>query len=292
MIKLIAMDMDGTLLSSDNTIDKDTKAKLIQLEEQGVRLVLASGRSYMKLMDYAKELKMDIYGGYLIEINGLALNDIQHGKRTVKSLLSYDDVQDVCAFAKPFEIEMQAMIDDGIFIDIPEKHMAEKIQYRKAHHLPDDYPWTRGALTFLHDNRIGYPKHTYIKDSKEINVGINKICYVSEKEELDAFACSLKEHFQERFWMGKTTETWLEIMPAGINKGEALLVLATELGIEKDEILAFGDGENDIEMLSLIPHGIAMGNALESVKRVASRVTDTNMNGGILKILREYFIDA
>lgn len=289
MIKLIAMDMDGTLLKSDNTIDDETKAFLLNLEEKGIRLVLASGRSYMKLMSYAKELKMDQYGGYLLEINGLAQNDVQHQKRVVKKQMSFEDVQDICAFSKPFEIEMQALFDDGMFIDIPEKDMADKIAYRKVNHIPDDFPWTRGALTFMHDNRPGYPKQFYIKDSKEINVAINKMCYVADKEVIDEYCDKLREHFKERFWMGKTTETWLEIMPAGINKGDALLELAKQLGIQKDEILAFGDGENDIEMLSSIPHGYAMGNGLESVKKIAPHVADTNMNQGILKVLKKYF---
>lgn len=68
MIKLIAMDMDGTLLTSDNTISKKTKEALWKAQEKGIRLVLASGRSYCRLMDYAKELKMDQFGGFLLEV--------------------------------------------------------------------------------------------------------------------------------------------------------------------------------------------------------------------------------
>ena len=65
MIQMIVMDMDGTLLTSDNTISPKTKEMLLQVQKQGVRLVLASGRSYCKLLEYAKELQMDTYGGYL-----------------------------------------------------------------------------------------------------------------------------------------------------------------------------------------------------------------------------------
>ena len=81
MIKLIATDMDGTLLKSDNTISPKTKHILIEAQKQGVRLVLASGRSYRKLMQYAQELEMPKYGGYLIEVNGTAVYDLANDKR-------------------------------------------------------------------------------------------------------------------------------------------------------------------------------------------------------------------
>ena len=75
MIQMIVMDMDGTLLTSDNRISSRTKELLLRVQKQGVRLVLASGRSYCKLMEYAEELHMDAYGGYLLEVNGLILYD-------------------------------------------------------------------------------------------------------------------------------------------------------------------------------------------------------------------------
>lgn len=85
MIQMIVMDMDGTLLTSDNRISSRTKELLLRVQKQGVRLVLASGRSYCKLMEYAEELHMDAYGGYLLEVNGLILYDLASGKRHIRN---------------------------------------------------------------------------------------------------------------------------------------------------------------------------------------------------------------
>lgn len=288
MIKMIVMDMDGTLLTSDNIIDEVTKQALIALEKKGVRLVLASGRSYKKLMQYAEELEMQNYGGYLLEVNGLAQYDLEKQERKVKTHLTYDEVNDFFLFGKKYEIEMQALFDDGMYIHIPDRCMPEKIAYRTKHQLPDDYPWTRGALTYMHDNRMGYPKQTYLKDISEINCPINKVCFADEKPIIDNFVKNIRAQFKDRFWMGKTTESWLEIMPKGITKGAALIDLANDLNIAMDEILVFGDGENDIEMLSAVNYGIAMENALANVKEYAYDITDDNNHQGIAKALQKY----
>lgn len=73
MIKAIAMDMDGTLLDSHDSILPETKEALLELENCGVSIILASGRSYTRLMPYAKELKLDLHNGYLIEVDGLLI---------------------------------------------------------------------------------------------------------------------------------------------------------------------------------------------------------------------------
>lgn len=80
MIKAVIMDMDGTLLDPNNKISPATKEKLIELEKKGVRLILASGRSYTRLLPYARELEMEKYGGLLIEVDGIAWYDL--AKRT------------------------------------------------------------------------------------------------------------------------------------------------------------------------------------------------------------------
>ena len=82
--------------------------------------------------------------------------------------------------------------------------------------------------------------------------------------------------------------TWIEVMPKGVSKGSAILRIAAENKIPKENILCFGDAENDLSMMELIPHSIAMGNAMDIVKQKAWQVTDTNMNHGIAKALERY----
>ena len=92
MLDAIVMDMDGTLLDPNNKILPETKAALIACQKQGTKLVLASGRSYTRLLSYAKELEMDVYGGYLLEVDGIAYYDVQKDERHVLKQMYKEDV--------------------------------------------------------------------------------------------------------------------------------------------------------------------------------------------------------
>ena len=131
-IKLIAMDMDGTLLKSNNQISEKTKEILLRVQKKGIRLALASGRSYCKLMEYAKELQMDIYGGYLIEVNGMAIYDVKEQKRHIRKRMPKEDAQHIFRYFQQFKVEIIGHLDDGMY-DYNPKEVLEAIE--KA--LPD-----------------------------------------------------------------------------------------------------------------------------------------------------------
>lgn len=280
-IKLIAMDMDGTLLQSDNTISNQTKHALIEAQKQGVRLVLASGRSYRKLHSYAKELRMDQYGGYLIEVNGTALYDVATDKRTVKHQLLKKDATVIFDTLRGFEVEILGMGDESIYDFIPESMMEAKRVFRRLHQLPEDYPWTAGAFSFIFDNRIGYPEQYTVTSAAEYPKSLNKVAAAHHPEKLDAQLPEIRAALEDQFWLGVTSPGWLEIMPKGVTKGNALTALMKTLGISKEEAMAFGDGENDIEMLEAVKYGVAMENALEHVKSYACKVCPNNNHDGI-----------
>ena len=125
-ISLIAMDMDGTLLQSDQTISEKTTKKLIELQQKGIKIVLVSGRNYNRLKRYAEQLQLEKYGGYLIEVNGMAINDLQKKQREVLERLSIQQARELFALLQPYEVETQYIMDDGLYVHIPEVCMHEK----------------------------------------------------------------------------------------------------------------------------------------------------------------------
>lgn len=286
-IKMLVMDMDGTLLQHDGTILPKTKELLLACQEQGIRLLLASGRNNLKLLPYAKELKMDQYGGYLIEINGLALYDMTTGIREVYARIQQEKTYEIFQYFMKCNVEIMAIFDDGIYDYIPKSIMSEKEVYRKEHHLPNHYPWTAGAFDFVFDN-IGYPKLTYIQNPNEIIIPVNKICVAYHEAVLTEIALQAKKDLGNKYWVGLTSPRWLEIMPLNITKGNALKNLCQRLHMNLNQVMAFGDGENDIEMLTTVGYGIAMGNALDSVKEIAYEVCDRYDENGIANIIEKY----
>lgn len=281
MIKMIAMDMDGTLLRSDNTISKRTKEALRKAQQAGIILVLASGRSYRKLMDYAQELEMDRYGGYLIEVNGIARYDLKNQQRKVYHQLWKQDALDIFHVLQPYEVEVLGMQDEAIYDYLPEAILPYKLAYRKKHQLADDHPWTAGAFAFVYDNRKGYPFQKQIQSGEEFPSSLNKISAAHLPDLLDEKIPSIKAALQDRYWLGLTSPGWLEIMPKHVTKGNALKELADCLQISMEEVMAFGDGENDIEMLQMVGTGVVMENALANVKEVADQICPSNNDDGI-----------
>ena len=289
MIKMIAMDMDGTLLDSNNQIMPETKEILMKLQKQGIRLVLASGRSYRKLMPYARELDMEAYGGFLVEVNGTAVYDLKQQKREILASMKVDQIHEIFHYFMKWNVEIIGQFDDGMYDYIPDAIMEEKRVYRKEHSMKEDMPWTAGAFDFMFDNREGYPKITYIKEPEEIQTSINKISVAYHPDVIAKLAVKAKEDFKDRYWVGLTSPRWLEIMIPGVTKATGLSYVSNISGISLDEMIVFGDGENDIEMMQEAGIGVAMENAFDVVKQAANEVTYTNNEEGIAYTLKKYF---
>lgn len=285
MIRLIVTDMDGTLLKKDNTISKHTMDALIQAQKLGIRLVLASGRTYRKLMPYAKQLQMERYGGYFIEVNGIATYQLASNTRTIHHQIQKQDAMHIFQCLQPLNLEILGMKDDAIYDYIPPSMMEEKELYKKQHHLPDDHPYTAGAFRFMEDNRIGYPFQYSIHDASQLPETLNKIAVAYHKDELAKHLPTIKALLGQDYWIGLTSPAWLEIMPKGVTKGNALKQLAKELHVEMDEIIAFGDGENDIEMIQCVGYGVVMENGLEQVKQYAKYICADHEHDGIAKTI-------
>ena len=180
------------LLDPNNKILPETKEALIACQKQGTKLVLASGRSYTRLLSYAKELEMDVYGGYLLEVDGIAYYDVQKDERHVLKQMYKEDVEPVFAYLMHKNCETMAVFNDGLFDYIPDHIMEKKKALRNSQEYPEDFPWTGGPWSWLADMRDGYPKITYIKDLSEIQYPVNKIQTIEDEEVTTQLALDIK----------------------------------------------------------------------------------------------------
>ena len=280
MIKWIVMDMDGTLLNDENRIDEQTRQILIKQEEKGVRLLLASGRNYRKLMDYAIQLKMDVYHGMLIEANGLAVYDCMTHARQKKAELNKQDIERVFKLAQTYDLELIASLDDGLYDYFSENIRQSKIAYRIENNFPEDFPLTGGHSDWISDNRGGYPNQFFAERLEAFPDACNKLCLTHFPTRISEVFEALKKALNDKYEIVRTSPRWVEISPKGISKGNALTALMSANHIKKDEVLVFGDGENDCSMFASAGTAIAMGNAMDIVKQAANGVTlDNNHNG-------------
>lgn len=288
-IKWIVTDMDGTLLDSHDRITDETKKCLLACQEKGIRLILASGRSYIRLLPYAGQLQMKEHDGCLIEINGLALNRLGTGERNVLSQLCREDIEVLFPFLQSQQAEIQGYEDEALYYWIPEDHRPYKLAERKEKGYAEDHPMAASAWSWLLSDRVyHYPNLIEIQSMEELPKSVNKLNCMDNPDKITRLYSMLKERFPGKYEFTRTSPRLIEIAPGGITKGRTLKEFMEKESIASDEVMVFGDGENDVDMFHQVKYSIAMGNAADYVKAHAFDVTETNDRDGVAAALKKY----
>lgn len=274
MIKLLAFDIDGTLYNSKHTISPKTKEAIMEAQRKGIIVVLASGRPESGLAFAAKELDLKNNRGVLISYNGSKAIDLESGCEIYNEFLDIHDAKAVLEHMKKFDVK--PMIYDG--------------EYMVVNNVYDNYVNYNGGFNVIEfEARQG---NYLLKEARDltqyVDFPVNKILTAGDPEYLEAHYEEMMEPFKDRLHCTFTARFYFEFMRKDINKGKALAKIAEFFGFEKDEIAAFGDAGNDLEMIEYAGSGIAMGNAFDEVKEAAEYVTLSNDEDGIPHALRNY----
>lgn len=290
MIKMIVMDMDGTLLNNESKLTPYTTETLIEAEKKGVRLVLSSGRSHITLKDFAKPLEMDKYDGYLICVNGLSRYKCADSSIHYLQKITKEDEDLLFNNFKDKDVEIMGVNDDYLYDYIPKGYLNEKLQYKKDNNL-DISVNTGGPKAIVHDQTKNKYR-VYDVDNFDNNDPVNKVIAAQKKDVLDKAIEQTPQEIKDAFTFNRTTPMWLEISPKGVSKGNNLKTLAEELNIGLDEIMVFGDGENDLSMLNIVDNSVCMLNGMDSVKAQVKYITDfDNDNDGVAKFVRKMILE-
>lgn len=268
-IKLIAMDMDGTLLNENKEISKESREALQEAVSSGISIAICSGRSSGDNSIYA--VKAGLTQCYIIGYNGAYCLDAPHGKVYSQHFFNRD-----AALAC-----LKVLDQHGVSYACFQPHRILAVENER-------WPAEKGWVTYR--DEPGAPQvckgHAEVKRAH--GEGINKILCVERHEEK-----LLKELYHKLLPIPgiDVTCSWtnnLELMPAGVNKGTALGELANRLGLLPENVMALGDFDNDIPMFLYAGCSVAMGNASERLKKVARFHTATNAREGVALAIRQY----
>lgn len=260
--KLIVMDMDDTLMTSDNEVSAETAKYLMNIQAQGYKVVLASGRPTDGMMPTAKHLKLDQYKSYVISYNGGKTVNVSDEKVEVSRTVSksdFDSIVDFCRAHSLFVLTYQ----DGYIV------------YEGEH----EYMNIESELTGLPMKQVDDLK-AYIQQDVPKVMGIDYVPNIT------SIRNNLEGHFKENIDVTTSKPFFLEFMAQGVSKGNAITELCQKLDINLSQVIGFGDSSNDISMLKVVGKAVAMGNANDDVKAVADEVTLTNDNDGIPHTLK------
>lgn len=289
MIKMIVMDMDGTLLNDESKLTPYTIETLIEAQKKGIRLVLSSGRSHITLKNYSDALKMNEYGGYLICVNGLSRYNCETKEIRRLQKISLKEEKTLFDNFSKHNVEIIAVNDDYLYDYNAPEYLKEKIEYKKENNIVNDI-YTGGPKGIYHDQTKN--KYRVINvDNFDNNDPVNKVIIGQRKDVLDNAMNKTPEEIKSSFAFNRTTDLWLEISPKGVSKGNNLKTLAEELNTNLDEIMVFGDGENDLSMLSIVEDSVCMLNGMDSVKKQVKYITDySNDEDGVAKFVKKMLL--
>lgn len=270
MIKAICMDLDGTLLSDDKIITPNTVQCLREVAQAGIKLIMASGRVRTRMEKYAEQVELIKHGGVIIEANGASIYDYTLDKEQVIRRMYKEEAQELVSFLKARDIEVLIMGEVDIYIILASNESESR--YLRDH----------ANMEGLQDRQF-----YYIQSLDEIQDSINKITVYEDPDVITTLQHDLANtDFKYEYWYGCSAINWLEITVASVSKGNALEVVMKQYGYNKDEVVVFGDGENDLSMLKVVKYGVAMDNAMDSVKAQVNYHTTSNMEDGIVAFLK------
>lgn len=259
-IKLIATDIDGTLLNDKHDISLETKELLAYFIENGGKFVLASGRAYESTKKILEKLGLE---GIVITYNGARIVDTRNNEILYHELLEAVYVKKLIEIARKYSIHVNIYKNDDWYVE--NKTREESIYYAKA---------------------CG-------KDPIEINFNdfedfsATKVLFIAENNMLKKIEDEIRKELKSEVHITYSKSTFLEVLNKKVNKGEALKKILELLNIEKENCIAFGDELNDKEMLEYVKYGIVMENGNSILKDRIPHKTLSNKENGIYHFLKE-----
>ena len=272
MIKLIAIDMDGTLLNEKKHIDKAQKEAIHEAVEAGIKIVLCTGRPLYGILPFYEELGLSELDseGYVILNNGCSIHKTKDWELIDQVNFTSDDIDYLYKFSEGYDINF-TLVNDYYYFNIGRK--------------PTDELITDAGFVFSDITNIS------LKEAKNGKHKIIKIMFLGNPNIMADFQKE-NENILKNKYSGVLSQPYIyEILPKGNNKGTGLKKLAKKLGIKQEEIMAIGDGNNDIEMFEYANYSVAMENGTELAKKAAKYQTDNNENDGVAKAIRKYALN-
>lgn len=270
MIKLLALDMDGTLLNEAKEIPVAHKEAIHKAIDAGVKLVLCTGRPLFGVKPYYEQLDLGKENEFVIVNNGCSTHQTKDWSLVDWRELSKDDIVYLENLAQQSQVQFTLFDEEHYFV-----------------------LGGKANQTIENDAKLVFTEPTEISLEEAISGQhiMFQGMFLGTKDETDDFEERFAEELNQRFSGVRSQPVIYEAMPLGTTKASALARLAEKLGIQPAEIMAMGDANNDLEMLEFAGLGIAMGNADQHVKDLADYVTDSNEENGVATAIEKFILN-
>lgn len=258
-VKLIASDMDHTLLTEQGELPPDFDHYIMELDRLGINFAIASGRPLYTLESIFSKLRHKM--SFISDNGGI----ISHrGKIIFKSLLSPESYQSMIRFVEDKT--------DGIAVlcGLESAFLSENHKMYES------------------DLKAFYSRITFVKNLDQVAAEADKFTvYFSGRDGKEYYEKVFNPQYGKDFSVTIGGAAWIDIMNWGIDKGNALQLLGKQLGLGSEQMMAFGDTYNDIEMLQAVKYSCIVKNAAPDMRQYANFIIDSNDNFGVIKVIDE-----
>ncbi|MCM3296292.1 Cof-type HAD-IIB family hydrolase [Staphylococcus capitis] len=283
MIKLIATDMDGTLLNAAHEISQENQEAIKFAQEHGITVVIATGRAFYEANTPVAETDLKVP---YICLNGAEVRDETFNIMST-SHLNHSLVSKITSTLKEKDIYYQVYTNRGIYTENPQRDLEIYIDIAERAGQKADVEKIENSIQKRIDNGTLKIVDNYDKIEDIPGELIMKIlAFDSDLGKIDLVGQELAQ--SPNLAVSSSSRGNLEITHSDAQKGIALSTIAKQLGIDLKDIMALGDNLNDVSMLERVGYSVAMDNAAPEVKTVAKYVTDSNENSGVGKAIKKF----
>lgn len=267
MYKLLVLDLDGTLTNKKKEITPHTLQVLKEAQQKGLKIVLASGRPTYGIVPLAEQLELKHFGGYIMAFNGGLILDCATGETIYQNFLDPSVYPYLYEKGNTKDFKILSYKDEYIVSeDIANEYVAYEARLNKMPLMQVE--------NFL--DVITFPEP--------------KCLIVGNPEILKDLEVEMREKLQNCMSVYRSEPFFLELLPLGIDKAKCLEKLLERMQIDRKNVIACGDGFNDLSMIEFAGLGVAMANAQQVVKNAADYITLSNEEDGVAAVVEKFFL--
>ena len=300
----LAVDLDGPALRNDKSLSPRTVRTLVGAQEQGMRLIIASGRPPQGIAHVADALQLARFGGYVLAYNGGELWQPQHlvqldnltlrersismsGSNGNTNRPALGGVASGCQGWRLIDRHVLPLEARDIAYTMGKEAGMELLTYHQGFLISENLENTYVAGSLRANRLRPQPVDNFLEATRPLQ--LSKCMVVGEPAVLEKLERPLAMRLLNMATVFRSEPYYMEIVPRGIDKGRGLERLLAEMGETPDHLIACGDAPNDIPMLCYAALGVAMGNAQPAVKAAADIICGTNEEDGVAQIVEQYW---
>ncbi len=263
---MLVLDLDDTLLTDDHRISDRNREMLIQAQERGVKVVLASGRPTPAMIPFADELELERFGSYIISFNGAVITDMSSRQSIFERSLTKEEIHSLHDFSL--------------------KHRVHIITYSKKGIVTE----SQSEYIDVEKNLTGLPLLQVPSFKDEVQSAAVKCILLDAPDRLKTVEQILKAERQD-LSVATSKPFFLEVMPQGIDKAASIDVLAQRLGINQHQIIAVGNAGNDLSMIEYAGLGVWVDNVTPELRDRADYIVASNMDDGVAEVVERFLLN-